>query len=310
VQQRCHQRDPAAAADEEDAGDAGRGQLRRRDRRPRRVHGGVQDRAGQLLELVAAERRVLVGQRDVDHRGRRPGQHLLGGPHVLPQQAVGAALRGRGRPAQPPPQLGVAGRVHRAQVADDRRVDVQTAALREPLGREHLEAAALDAAHHRGVEGARARVVDHEGAAGPHGGGAEVDEHARRRHRLGHQRDRSQPGPLGGGHQDAAPGLRPRGRVGHRRRPDIAPGHPARLGRDPPEHGRDQVDDADLAVAEQHPGLVDAPLRVRFEPLRAHPGGVHGVAADQQTAAGVGVDGRRQRRRPVEEKGSDLPAGP
>jgi hypothetical protein len=301
VQQRRHQRDPAAAAHQEDAGDAGRGQLRRRDRGPRRVDGGVQDRAGQLFELVAAERRVLVGQRNVDHGCGCPGQHLLRGAYVLPQQAVRPPL-GRGRRTlQPPPQRGVARRVHGAEVADDRRVDVEAATLGQPLGGEHLEAV-LDAAHHRRVERAGAQVVDHERAARPHSRVAEPDEHARGRDRFGHQRDRAQPGALRRGHEDAAPGLRPGRRVRDGRRADVPTGDPARLDGDPPEHGGDQLDDADLDVAEQHPRLVDAPLRVRLEPLRADPRRVYGVAADQQPATGFGVDRRRKSRRPVEEK--------
>jgi hypothetical protein len=308
VQQRGHQRDPAATAHQEDAAHPAGGQAGGPDRGPGRGDGRVEDRAGELLELVTAERRVLVGQRNVDHGGRGPRQHLLRRPHVFPQQPVGPPVGGRRRAQQAVPQLRVAGGVHRAEVSDDRGVDVEAAALRQALGGEHVEAAVGGAPHHRGVERAGAQVVDDEGRADRRTG--EPDEHAGRRDRFGHQRHRREPGPFGRRGEDAAPGLRPGRRVRDRRGADRAAGHPLGLDHHPAEHGGDQVDRGDLDVAEEHGRLVDAPLGVRFVPLRAHPGGVRRVAPDQQAGAGVGVDGGRQRGRPVEEERAHLAVRP
>ena len=87
---------------------------------------------------------------------------------------------------------------------------------------------------------------------------------------------------------------------------DVADGAPPLLGH-PGEHGGDQLADRHLAVAEQDGAVVDAALRVGLEPGRVEPGAVHRVAADDQRAAGLGVHGRGQQRRAVDQQRSGPP---
>ena len=108
-------------------------------RGPHGVDGAGEDRRGRLVELLAAERHLDVEQRYVDERRRRPGQHLLR-RRTLSQSwrlARRSAIDSGASSRLQPGVLAQRG----AELGDDRRVDVEAAAVVEALGGEHLEPA-------------------------------------------------------------------------------------------------------------------------------------------------------------------------
>jgi len=165
VQECRGQRDAARPAHEEDGRQLRRGEARGRDGQQRGGDGAVEDRPGQLLELLAAERDAVVDERHVYVRGGGAAECLLGLPGVLPQLPGGAAVGVVGGLGEPAPLVGRPAGELTAEVADDRRVDVEAARVGEPLGRENVEAAGGGAPHDGRVEGAGTEVVDDGRAA-------------------------------------------------------------------------------------------------------------------------------------------------
>ncbi|OLB65036.1 MAG: hypothetical protein AUI10_08610 [Actinobacteria bacterium 13_2_20CM_2_72_6] len=87
-------------------------------------------------------------------------------------------------------------------------------------------------------------------------------------------------------------------------------GRPAGLLGDPDQHRREQVDDRQFALTEQHTLVVDAPLRVGLVPGRVQPRAVHRVPPDQQVAARFRVHRGRHERRTVDEQRPRPPVRP
>ena len=195
-------------------------------------------------------------------------------------------------------------RVHRAEIADDRGVDVDAAGVGEAVGGEHLEPGRR-APDHRGVERAGAEVVDDHARARPApcavGG---VHERPAGRDRLRHQRRRRQPGPHRGGVQHARSGCGPsrpgyveRRRVDRRRRRPGAPRRPP--GPAPPRSCRPPR-------RRRRPAAPTASSMRRFG-FGSKPSGRARAACtasrpDEQPPVPGQADGRRQDRRPVDEK--------
>jgi hypothetical protein len=121
--------------------------------------GAVEQRAGQVLQLLAAEDGLQLQDRHVDRGHRGPRQCLLRHPYVVPERAacppVARSLWGD----QPAPAVGGGGAVSGAEVRDDGRVDVEAASVENALLRQHLEPDRR-LPHHRGVERAGPKVVD------------------------------------------------------------------------------------------------------------------------------------------------------
>jgi hypothetical protein len=70
----------------------------------------------------------------------------------------------------------------------------------------------------------------------------------------------------------------------------------------PAQHRGDRVHDRYLGIPEQQYAVVDAPFRVRFEPVRVRGSRVDGVRADQQPARWLTAHRGGQHRRPVEQQ--------
>jgi hypothetical protein len=136
-----------------------------------------------------------------------------------------------------------------------------------------------------------------------------VREVGGRRDRLADEARRGKAGPLGGvGQQPDAP-RSPRGRVRQGQLPDT-PGDPGGLGGDPAEHRGEQVPYGYHGLAEQDHVVVDAALRVGFEPLRAAARQVGRVAPGLQPPVRSEQHRRRQQRRAVEQQRPDPAVGP
>jgi hypothetical protein len=269
-------------------------------------NGPGQHRLGQLLELLASERRLGVEQRHVDERARVLGQHLLGLADAVPQLAAGPPVGGVDGRDEPLPQRRVARREDGAEVVDDGRVDVQPAAVGEAVGGEDLERVA-GSPYDRRVERAGAEVVHEDRPALGDVAPGNVDVVRGRGHRLGHQAD---VGQRGGRLQQRLPALRaPRGRVGDDRLDRRLPGDPGSLSRHPVQDGGDQLGDRRLGRAQEDRALVDAPLRMRLVGGGVDGRGVLSVAADQQPAGRFGMDRRGQERGAIEQKGARLTPG-
>jgi hypothetical protein len=185
---------------------------------------------------------------------------------------------------------------------DQRLVEVEAAQVGQARLGQHLEAGRR-AAHHRRVEGAAAQVVD--GQRAPHRHGA-----AEHRRVVGGGRDRLHDeaggGQAGGADrldQHGAAPFTPAGRMGDPDLLDRAAQVAGGLGGEAAEHGGDHAGYRQLLLAQQHHTVVDAALRVGFEPGRVEPCGPLGVPPHQQPAVRVEVHGRRQQRRAVEQQG-------
>ena len=300
-QQRRQQRDPAGPADQEHSGRTGRGRsVRRRELRGHR-HRLRERRSDRRLQFGARQVGLDARGRHQDLRRHGAGQPFLRRGHVVPEQPSPPALLDRRRIGDPP----VVDAGGRAQMVDQRRVQVGAAEVVAARDGDHLEAARR-AGDGRDVERAGTHVVDDQDGSGAHRVAEHVHEVGGRRYRFGDERHGAEPGRLRrrGEHAPARP--RPTGRAGHRHLGAGGADDAAPLLGDPPEHGGDQVDHRNGPVAQQHRAVVDAALRLRLEPGRVEPGAEHGVAADAQRV-GLGIDRRRQQRGTVEEKRADPP---
>ena len=67
--------------------------------------------------------------------------------------------------------------------------------------------------------------------------------------------------------------------------------HPHGLGAHPVQHRADRVNDGDFLLVKPDRAVVDAPLRIRFEPRGRRASGAFGVPAHQETGARIEVDG-------------------
>jgi hypothetical protein len=130
----------------------------------------------------------------VDVRGGGAAERLLGLPGVLPQLPGGATVGVVGGLGEPAPLVGRPAGELPAEVADDRRVDVEAARVGEPLGRENVEAAGGGAPHDCRVERAGTEVVDDGRATDRQVRTDRADEVRRRRDRLGNQHRGGQAG--------------------------------------------------------------------------------------------------------------------
>ncbi|GLL05585.1 hypothetical protein GCM10017581_073320 [Dactylosporangium matsuzakiense] len=302
MQQRGREGDPGGAADQEDAADVLGGDAGTAQERDRQRHSAVQVGAGGELELLPGQVQVLADQRQVQVRGRVPGQLLLRGPGPDPERAPGLLVLRALRPVEPGPGLGGAGG-ERAGVLDDGGVEVQPADVGEPGGGHDLERGPDP--HDAHVERAGAEVVHDHALPGPQiPDGCEV---RRRGHRLRHEADLAQPGPGGGVGEDRQPGPAPGGRVGEDDLTDRGAGDPPGLVRDPAQDRGQELGDRVLALAEPHGALVDASLRVRLQPGRPGGRGPLGVQPGEQVRAGAGEHGRGQQGRGVEQERTDRP---
>jgi hypothetical protein len=294
VQHGRHQRGPARPADEEQSGhgprvDAGlpAERLSHRDRR-------AQDRTGQQLELFAAERHLLAERRHGDDRRRGAGQHFLAGAHLVPDlPAVGA--------------VGPQAAVRRLQKGDDRGVDIQPADIVQPVGGDRVEAVRCSA-QERDVTGAGTQIVDEHGRADRQRGRLTVGEVRGRRDGFADQLGGPETGLLGGLGEQAAPAGTPTGRVGQHQLTG-ATANLSSLGRDPFEHGGEQVTNTYFGRTQQDGALVDAPLRVGLQPLGVAAREVGGVPAGVQPSVGSKQHGRREQRRAVEQQRADPAVG-
>ncbi|GAA1499535.1 hypothetical protein GCM10009827_001840 [Dactylosporangium maewongense] len=256
-----------------------------------------------------AEDRDVVDDRQVQLGHRRPGQRLLGRAYAVPElPPLPQVLRGGGV-AQPLPRPRRPGGVHRAEVADDRRVDVQPAGLQEALVGQDREPVGV-APDGRRVEGAGAEVVHDDAAADRDRDALRRGEPGRRRDRLRHQPHRTQPRVRGRVEQDLPPARPPRRRACQHGLGRCRPGDPLRLRGDPPQHRRDELPHGHLDGPEQHGRVVDAALRVGLQALRPHPAAVQRVAPGEQPPVLTAVHRGRQRRAPVEDQRPDRPVGP
>ena len=105
VQQPGHQRHPRRAADQEQPGQLVRRQPGRLDHRAGLGDPAPDQRPGRRLELVAGQVHGLLDAGHRHRRERRPGQHLLGAAHVVPELPPGPPLRQRRRFGQRGPGL-------------------------------------------------------------------------------------------------------------------------------------------------------------------------------------------------------------
>jgi hypothetical protein len=309
VQQRGDQRHPAGPADEQQAGDVLLAEPRVPHERRRGAHGTGEQRLRRRLELLAGELHLQVERRQAQEHGRSAGEHLLRDTHVVPQFPPPAAVVGRGGVLDAGPLLVAARRGALAQPLDDRGVEVEAADVVDPVDGGHLEAG-LDPAHGAGVERAGTQVVDDQRLAERDVAVEDAREVVGRRHRLGNQGDRAQPGRLRGVEQCPAPHGAPAGRIGQRRGGHDTAGDPGGLGRDVLEHGGEQLKDRHLAAAEEQPLVVDEPLGVGFELTGFEPAVVECVATHDEGPLGGGENRRRQQGRALEEKRLDPAVGP
>jgi hypothetical protein len=84
-------------------------------------------------------------------------------------------------------------------------------------------------------------------------------------------------------------------------------GDPARLPLHPSQHRRDQVHHANLALAQPHRPVVDAPLRADLQPGRIRHAAALSVLTGSKSAL-AGEDRRRQKGRGVDARSADAPA--
>ena len=244
VQQRGDQRDPARAADQEHPGQPALGQIRPAQQAPGHLHGLVQHRPGQLLQLVAGQVHLEVEQRHDQVGGLGPGQPLLGHPYVVPQLALGPPVGHRLRLDQPAPLRAVAAAGAPTIAASTSSPPMSS----RPSTAMHLETLG-GTGHHARVERARAEVVHHHDRPDRHVPAQHLGEVGGRGDRLGDQPGAGQPGPGGGLGQQRAPGRAPGGRAGQGDAPGV-PGRPPgatprrpgpaprRSGRRPAPHAR------------------------------------------------------------------------
>ena len=295
VQHRRHERDPAGAADQEQPGDRrtgrhaasassdrviatlGRSTGRIRPSSCSRPSGTSLPSAGTMTTVPLA-----------------PRQHLLRRAHVVPQlparRRVGPQ-RARRSPAGTPTIGGV---------------DVQAAEVVEAVGGDRLEAVRRPA-QQRHVAGAGAQVVHHDAGAGGHvlrggevGGGGDG---------LGDQARSANPASRAASTSSGAPAGAPVRGVGQRHGVD-GTGDPAPP-RSPTRRRTAAIRSrtATSVSPSRTVVVVDAALRVGFEPFGGAAGQVRGVAAGVQAPVGAEQDRGGQQRRAVEQQRLDPPVG-
>jgi hypothetical protein len=237
---------------------------------------------------LAGHRHVARGDRHV-HAGRvAAGEHLLDRPRVVPQQAQAAPVVGGLRIGQALPQFRVGHLLF--GVLDDERVEVDPAQVVDAVDGPHVEALAVAHDHAR-VEGAAAEVVDQQALVLGELLTQYTGEILSGGDRLGHEGGLGEAGQFGALDEGEPAADAPRCGVGERESGRRAAADAGGLERDRGKDAGDQRGDRELLLAEQHAAVVDATLGARLEPCGVHPGRVDGVAADEEPAVGLGVDG-------------------
>ena len=302
------QRDTTRPSDQEDAHQIGRDQTGSLDSATQALDGVVEIRTDESLQFLPRHMRVHFQSRQMYVGARGTRQHLLRAPHILVQQSAMTAVVGVSRLDQPSPRLGMTGLVPLAEMLDNRMIEIQTPHIGQALLGQDFEPA-LRTSNHGGVERPTAKVVDGQTSAHRHSRAQHRGEIGSGTDRFGDQTGTAQPRPARRVNEYVAAPLPPTGRM---RQPHLfeRPAELAlRLRRHATQNKAEHVRHGQLGITENDLAIVDAALRIGFEPAGVETSVTLGVASDEHPPIGVEIDRRRQQRGPIEQQRSGPPVG-